>query len=74
MPTAPEWRMTLLLNQSLIVGPDAAEPKKAAPLWRAFLALRPELDRHSLPAAEADLRFSGRIVLKAPGDPGRGKT
>ena len=58
----------------LLFGPDAAEPKKAAPLWRAFLALRPELDRHSLPATEADLRFSGRIVLKAPPDTGRGKT
>jgi cell division septal protein FtsQ len=58
----------------LLFGPDAAEPQKAAPLWRAFLALRPELDRHSLPATEADLRFADRIVLKAPGDPGRGKT
>jgi cell division septal protein FtsQ len=58
----------------LLFGPDAAEPGKAAPLWRAFLALRPELDRHALPATEADLRFAGRIVLKAPGDSGRGKT
>jgi cell division septal protein FtsQ len=58
----------------LLFGPDAAEPKRAAPPWRAFLALRPELDRHSLPATEADLRFAGRIVLKAPGDTGRGKT
>jgi hypothetical protein len=58
----------------LLFGPDAAEPKHAAPLWRAFLALRPELDRNSLPATEADLRFSGRIVLKAPGDTGHGKT
>lgn len=58
----------------LLFGRDAVEPMRAAPLWRAFLALRPELDRHSLPAAEADLRFSGRIVLKAPGDTGRGKT
>jgi hypothetical protein len=64
----------------LLFGPDAAEPArpgaagKAAPLWRAFLALRPELDRYALPATEADLRFSGRIVLKAPGDAGRGKT
>ncbi|HEX2799038.1 MAG TPA: FtsQ-type POTRA domain-containing protein, partial [Thermoanaerobaculia bacterium] len=58
----------------LLFGPDAAEPRRAAPLWRAFLALRPELDRHSLPATEADLRFAGRIVLKAPGDTGRGKT
>jgi len=58
----------------LLFGPDAAEPRRAAPLWRAFLALRPELDRHSLPTAQADLRFSGRIVLKAPGDTGRGKT
>jgi hypothetical protein len=58
----------------LLFGPDAAEPGKAAPPWRAFLALRPELDRHALSPAEADLRFSGRIVLKAPGDSGRGKT
>lgn len=64
----------------LLFGPDAAEPArpgepgKVAPLWRAFLALRPELDRHALPLDEADLRFSGRIVLKAPGDTGRGKT
>ena len=58
----------------LLFGPDAAEPRKAAPLWRAFLALRPELDRHALPATEADLRFAGRIVLKAPRDSGRGKT
>jgi hypothetical protein len=58
----------------LLFGPDAAESGKAAPLWRAFLALRPELDRHALSATDADLRFAGRIVLKAPGDPGRGKT
>ena len=58
----------------LLFGPDAAEPGKAAPLWRAFLALLPELDRHALSAADADLRFAGRIVLKAPGDSGRGKT
>lgn len=58
----------------LLFGPDAAETGRAAPLWRAFLALRPELDRHALSLAEADLRFADRIVLKAPGDPGRGKT
>ncbi|MDL2716678.1 MAG: hypothetical protein PT977_02900 [Acidobacteriota bacterium] len=58
----------------LLFGPDAAESGKAVPLWRAFLALRPELDRHALALAEADLRFAGRIVLKAPGDSGRGKT
>jgi hypothetical protein len=58
----------------LLFGPDAAEPRRAAPLWRAFLALRPELDRHALPLAEADLRFAGRIVLKEPGDAGHGKT
>jgi hypothetical protein len=63
-----------IARASLLFGPDAAETKKAAPMWRAFLALRPELDRHSLPATEADLRFSGRIVLKAPGDTGHGKT
>ena len=58
----------------LLFGPDAAAPGRAAPLWRAFLALRPELDRHALSATEADLRFADRIVLKAPGDSGRGKT
>jgi len=58
----------------LLFGPDAAESGKAAPLWRAFLALRPELDRHALSATEADLRFADRIVLKAPGESGRGKT
>ena len=58
----------------LVFGPDAAEAGKAVPLWRAFLALRPELDRHGLSQAEADLRFADRIVLKAPGESGRGKT
>ncbi len=58
----------------LLFGPDAVDPGRAAPLWRAFLALRSELDRHALSASEADLRFADRIVLKAPGDSGRGKT
>lgn len=58
----------------LLFGPEAVEPGRAAPLWRAFLALRAELERNALPLAEADLRFAGRIVLKAPGEPGRGKT
>ena len=56
----------------LLFGPDAAEPSRAAPIWRAWLALLPELERSSLPTTDADLRFAGRIVLKAPGDPGRG--
>jgi hypothetical protein len=52
----------------LLFGPDAAEPGRAAPVWRAYLALLPELERSALPTADADLRFAGRIVLKAPGD------
>ena len=58
----------------LLFGPDAATPGRAAPIWRAYLALLPELERNALPTSEADLRFAGRIVLKAPGDPGRGNT
>jgi hypothetical protein len=58
----------------LLFGPDAAAPGRAAPIWRAYLALLPELERSALPTADADLRFAGRIVLKAPGDPGRGNT
>jgi cell division septal protein FtsQ len=58
----------------LLFGPDAAEAGRAAPAWRAFLALRAELERNALPTAEADLRFAGRIVLKGPGETGRGKT
>lgn len=58
----------------LLFGPDAAAPGRAAPIWRAYLALLPELERSALPTSDADLRFAGRIVLKAPGDPGRGNT
>lgn len=58
----------------LLFGQDAAMPGRAAPIWRAFLALLPELERSALPTSDADLRFAGRIVLKAPGDPGRGNT
>ena len=58
----------------LLFGADAADPARAAPIWRAYLALLPELERSALPTTDADLRFSGRIVLKAPGDPGRGNT
>ena len=38
----------------------------AASAWRAFLALRPELESRGLLSGEADLRFENRIVLKAP--------
>lgn len=58
----------------LLFGPDAAAPGHASPIWRAYLALLPELERNGLPTSDADLRFAGRIVLKAPGDPGRGNT
>jgi hypothetical protein len=59
---------------SLLLGTDADEPGGAAPIWRAYLALRPELERHALSTTEVDLRFADRIVLKAPADGGRGKT
>lgn len=58
----------------LLFAPDANEPGRAAPIWRAYLALRPELERHALTTTEVDLRFADRIVLKAPSDGGRGKT
>lgn len=58
----------------LLFGPDAVTPGRAASIWRAYLALLPELERRALPTSDADLRFAGRIVLKAPGDPGPGKT
>lgn len=59
----------------LRLGPDAAEPGRAAAAWRAYLAVAPELARAALPLHEADLRFEGRIVLKASApDGGRGKT
>ena len=63
------------IRTRLLLPADAAEPGKAASLWRAFLVLRPELERHSLLRNEADLRFSDRIILKAPADDAaRGKT
>ena len=56
-------------------GPDALTPGRASALWRVYLGLRPELDRHSLLRSEADLRFNDRIILKAPAsDAVRGKT
>jgi hypothetical protein len=58
----------------LLFAPDAVTPGRAAPIWRAYLALLPELERSALPTSEADLRFAGRIVLKAPGNAGRGNT
>jgi len=62
----------------LLFAPDAAEPGRivaAAASWRAALALLPQLTRLSLASGEADLRFDGRIVLKAPPESaGRGKT
>jgi hypothetical protein len=58
----------------LLFGPDAVAPGRAASIWRAYLALLPELERNAFPTSDADLRFAGRIVLKAPGDTGRGKT
>ena len=58
----------------LLFGPDAAQPGRASLIWRAYLALLPELERSGLPTSDADLRFAGRIVLKAPADTGRGKT
>jgi len=62
----------------LLFSRDAAEPGRtagAAASWRAYLALIPELPRLFLAPGEADLRFDGRIVLKAPPDSaGRGKT
>jgi cell division protein FtsQ len=62
----------------LLFAPDAAEPGRivaAAASWRAALALLPQLARLSLASGEADLRFDGRIVLKAPPESaGRGKT
>jgi len=56
----------------LLFAPDAAEPGRivaAAASWRAALALLPQLTRLSLASGEADLRFDGRIVLKAPRSP-----
>lgn len=59
----------------LLFGADAAEPGRASASWRAFLALAPELDRHSLSRTEADLRFADRIILNAlPPEAERGKT
>ena len=58
----------------LLFGLDAAEPGRAAPAWRAYLALRSEMERHGLATNEADLRFQDQIVLKRPADDVRGKT
>ena len=58
----------------LLFGPDAVEPGRAAPIWRVYLVLRPELERHALTTSEVDLRFADRIILKAPADGGPGKT
>lgn len=59
----------------LLFGADAAEPGRSAARWRAFLSLRPELERHSLARNEADLRFADRIILNAlPPEAERGKT
>ncbi len=59
----------------LLFGPDALSPGRASALWRVYLTLRPELDRHALLRNEADLRFNDRIILKAPAsDAVRGKT
>src|SRR5512143_3776082 len=58
----------------LLFGADAAEPGRAAHAWRAFLALRPEMERHALATNEADLRFQDQIVLKHPAEDVRGKT
>ncbi len=63
-----------IAKSRLLFGPDAAEPGRAAPIWRAYLARLPELERGALPTTDADLRFAGRIVLKTPGDAGRGNT
>lgn len=57
----------------LLFGLDALEPNRAAAIWRAYLALKPELDRHALGGGEVDLRFSNRIVLAAA-ESSRGKT
>jgi hypothetical protein len=59
----------------LLFGPDALSPGRASALWRVYLTLRGELDRHALLRNEADLRFNDRIILKAPAsDAVRGKT
>lgn len=50
----------------LLFGPDALDPGRAAAAWRAYLALRPELERHALLSPEVDLRFRDRIILNAP--------
>ncbi len=58
----------------LLLADPAAAPRAAA-AWRAWLALLPELTRRGLPGDAADLRFEGRIFVKAPPDVlGRGNT
>jgi cell division septal protein FtsQ len=59
----------------LLFGPDALSPGRVSALWRVYLTLRPDLDRHALLRNEADLRFNDQIILKAPAsDAVRGKT
>lgn len=59
----------------LLFGLDALDERRAARLWRAYLALVPEIERHLLHHAEADLRFKDRIVLTRPAAPAdRGST
>lgn len=59
----------------LLFGPEGTEPGRAVLSWRAFLAVRPELERHALSSLEVDLRFADRIVLKASApEGGHGKT
>lgn len=58
----------------LLFGPEALQPGVAAAAWRAYLAIRPELERRGLATSEADLRFANRIVLKNPAAAGHGST
>ncbi len=59
----------------ILFGRNALAANEAAAAWRALLAVKPELDRHALTRGDVDLRFSGRIVLRAPAEvPVRGKT
>ncbi|MCC6131486.1 MAG: FtsQ-type POTRA domain-containing protein [Acidobacteria bacterium] len=59
----------------ILFSKESVRKGEAVASWRALLALQPELDRHSLLKTDVDLRFSGRIVLRAPAaDAARGKT
>ena len=63
------------IRTRLLFGPDALKPGRASALWRVYIGLCPELERHALLRSEADLRFNDRIILKAPAsDAVRGKT